>query len=47
MEEIRDKAFDDELNKAEDRIEKVDKTPLPPHRGKKEKENKKEEDGEN
>jgi hypothetical protein len=48
MEEIKDKAFDDELNKAEDRIEgRVDKTPLPPHRSKKEKENKKEEDGEN
>lgn len=37
MEEIRDKAFDDELNKAEDRIEKVDKTPLPPHKPKRDK----------
>lgn len=36
MEEIKDKAFDDELNKAEDRIEKVDKMPLPPHRNRKE-----------
>lgn len=33
MEEIKDKAFDDELNKAEESIEDVkrDKTPLPPH----------------
>lgn len=33
MEEIKDKAFDDELNKAHDTIEskKRDKTPLPPH----------------
>lgn len=38
MEEIKDKAFDDELNKAEERVEneKVDKTPLPPHKEKKE-----------
>lgn len=36
MEEIKDKAFDDELNKAEENIEDVkrDKTPLPPHREK-------------
>lgn len=34
MEEIREKAFDDEFNKAEQCIEdrKRDKTPLPKHR---------------
>ncbi len=39
MEEITNKAFDDELNKAEERVEdkKVDKTPLPPHKERKEK----------
>ena len=39
MEEIKDKAFDDELNKAEEEIgnEKRDNTPLPPHKAKKEK----------
>lgn len=47
MEEIKDKAFDDELNKAEERVEneRVDKTPLPPHRVKKSEE-KEQEDGE-
>lgn len=36
MEEIKNKAFDDELNKAEDRLEdkKEDKTPLPINRKK-------------
>lgn len=36
MEEIKDKAFDDELNKAEETIEdkKRDRTPLPPHKPK-------------
>lgn len=45
MEEIKDKAFDDELNKAEESIEdkKRDNTPLPPHKEKSNKE--KEEDG--
>lgn len=39
MEEIKDKAFDDEFNKAEEGIEDVkrDRTPLPPHREKKSK----------
>ena len=37
MEEIKDKAFDDELNKAEEEFgnEKRDTTPLPPHKAKK------------
>lgn len=37
MEEIKNKAFEDELNKGEETIEgrKVDKTPLPPHKSKK------------
>lgn len=48
MEEIKDKAFDDELNKAEEGIEDVkrDKTPLPPHREKKYKKEREVEDGE-
>lgn len=39
MEEIKDKAFDDELNKAEEEFgnEKRDNAPLPPHKAKKEK----------
>ena len=39
MEEIKDKAIDDELNKAEEEFgnEKRDTTPLPPHKAKKEK----------
>ena len=46
MEEIKDKAFDDELNKAEESIEdkKRDKTPLPPHKEKSNQE-KEEQDG--
>ena len=37
MEEIKNKAFEDELNKGEETIEgrKRDKTPLPPHKSKK------------
>ena len=48
MEEIKDKAFDDELNKAEESIEDVkrDKTPLPPHREKKSEKEREGEDGE-
>ena len=47
MEEIKDKAFDDELNKAEESIEDVKryKTPLPPHREKKYEKEKESEDG--
>ena len=47
MEEIKDKAFYDEFNKAEESIEDVkrDKTPLPPHREKKSKKEKESEDG--
>lgn len=47
MEDIKDKAFDDEFNKAEESFEskRVDKTPLPPHCVKKSEEREKE-DGE-
>ena len=39
MEEIKNKAFDDELNKGEETIEgnRRDKTPLPKHKDKKQK----------
>jgi hypothetical protein len=44
MEEIKNKAFDDEFNKAEESIENVkrDTTPLPPHNKNTDKKKKKE-----